>query len=244
MSIGSRVKKLIDNKGITPYEVSMVTKISQSTLSRIINDGSKKPNIRNTELLAKYFNVSKEYLLTGVGEMFKTDNQVIKLAAKHKNTEAISINYSEMNVMLVPIVSNYAYAGYLNGFGDSEFLDELPKVAWADDKEHRGEYLCFEVRGDSMDDGTTESIMENDIILCRNVKQEFWKSKLHISKWDFVIVHKEKGILVKRIIKHDVDVGILTLHSLNDYYEDFEVHLKDIAKILNVVDLKRKHKRR
>jgi len=160
------------------------------------------------------------------------------------DSNAIPVNFSEMNVMMVPLVGAYAYAGYLNGFGDNEYLDELPKVSWSDDKEHRGEYLCFEVKGDSMDDGTTESIIDGDVLLCRNVKQEFWKSKLHINKWDFVIVHKEKGVLVKRIIEHDVEGGLLTLHSLNDYYEDFKIHLKDVAKILNVVDLKRKHKRR
>jgi len=160
------------------------------------------------------------------------------------DSNAIAVSYSEMNVMMVPLVTTYAQAGFLSGFDDPEFLDELPKVPFADDKEHRGDYLCFEVKGDSMEDGALDSILEGDILLCRNVRQDFWKSKLHINKWDFVIVHKEKGILVKRIIKHDVENGILTLHSLNEYYDDFDIHLKDVAKILNVVDIKRKHKRR
>ena len=213
-------------------EISQRTGYSKGSVSQILQE-KRSPTDEFLEKFAKEFNIE-----------FEITNQVNESPETYKKSEAINISFSEMNIMFVPIVSSYAYAGYLNGFGDHEYLDELPKIAWADDKEHRGEYLCFEVRGDSMDDGTTESIMENDIILCRNVKQDFWKSKLHISKWDFVIVHKEKGILVKRIIKHDVDNGTLTLHSLNDYYEDFEIHLKDVAKILNVVDLKRKHKRR
>lgn len=244
MSIGKRVKDLIDSKGITPYELAINTGISQSTLSRIINNASKKTNIENTRILSEYFGVSKDWLLTGKEEFIKNITVVNESTKIYKLPEAISINFSEMNVMMVPLVSAYAYAGYLNGFGDSEYLEELPKVSWADDKEHRGEYLSFEVKGDSMDDGTTESILEGDILLCRNVRKDFWKSKLHINKWDFVIVHKEKGVLVKRIIEHNVDNGTIKLHSLNDYYDDLLVHLKDVAKILNIVDLKRKHRRR
>lgn len=233
MSIGERLFKVLNVKGVTAYKLNVLTKISQSTIGRILKNESV-PNRSTLSEIAKALDINADWLEFGTGEM----------EVKKHEPEAISINFSEMNTMYVPVVSAYAYAGFLNGFGDSEYIEELPKIAWADDKEHRGEYLCFEVKGDSMEDGTTESIIDGDILLCRNVKQDFWKSKLHINKWDFVIVHKEKGVLVKRIIKHDVDTGVLILHSLNDYYEDFEIHLKDVAKILNVVDIKRKHKRR
>lgn len=202
------------------------------------------------EELAKKLGITKRTIINyEKGEIIpeskvKLFQHLMSESISQLHEEAIQVNYSEMNVMFVPLVSSYAYAGFLNGFGDEEYIDELPKVSWADDKEHRGDYLCFEVKGDSMEDGTSESILEGDILLCRNVRQEFWKSKLHINKWDFVIVHKEDGILVKRIIKHDVETGDLVLHSLNDYYEDKTINLKDVAKILNVVDIKRKHKRR
>jgi phage repressor protein C with HTH and peptisase S24 domain len=153
-------------------------------------------------------------------------------------------SFKEMSVMMVPFVSQYAHAGYLSGFGDEEFLENLPKVPWADDVEHRGEYICIEARGDSMtNDDPREAILDRDLLLCRNVRKDFWKSKLHINKWDFVIVHKELGITVKRIIKHDVDRGIITLHALNDMYDDFEVDLRDVSQILNVVDIKRHRSR-
>jgi phage repressor protein C with HTH and peptisase S24 domain len=233
MSIGERLKKAMEKAGSTAYKLNKATKISQSTIGRILKD-ENIPNRTTLLMISENLKVNIDWLELGIGEMNAFDNQM----------EAIMVDYNQMNVMFVPLVSTYAQAGYLSGFNDPEYIEELPKVPFADDKEHRGEYLCFEVKGDSMEDGTTESILEGDLLLCRNVKQDFWKSKLHINKWDFVIVHKEKGILVKRIIHHDVDSGIVTLHSLNDYYEDFKIHLKDVAKILNVVDIKRKHKRR
>jgi phage repressor protein C with HTH and peptisase S24 domain len=146
--------------------------------------------------------------------------------------------------MQVPLINQYAYAGYLSGFADNEYIENLPKIPFILDKEYRGEYLCFEVKGDSMEAETEESIPEGSILLCRNVRNEYWRSKLHINKWDFVIVHKTDGILVKRIIKHDVDNGIITIHSLNEFYHDRELHLKDVKQIFNIVEVQLKRKRR
>lgn len=233
MDVGERLKKAMEYAGFSAYKLNKETKISQSTIGRILKNESE-PNRSTLLPISSALGVDVDWLLTGEG----------KMVTKKNDSNALALSYSEMNVMMVPLVSTYAQAGYLSGFNDPEYLEELPKIPFADDVEHRGEYLCFEVKGDSMEDGALDSILEGDILLCRNVRQDFWRSKLHINKWDFVIVHKEKGILVKRIIKHDVENGILTLHSLNEYYEDFEIHLKDVAKILNVVDIKRKHKRR
>lgn len=157
---------------------------------------------------------------------------------------ALSVVFSELKVMNVPLVNQYAQAGYLNGFADEEYTESLPTIPFTDDIEHRGEYMCFEVKGDSMDNGTYESYLEGDILLCRDIRQDYWMSKLHYNKWDFVIIHKEKGILVKRIINHDVEKGIITLHSLNDYYNDFEIHLSEVAKLFNIKSTMRKNNRR
>ena len=163
---------------------------------------------------------------------------------KQKDHSAIPVDFSEMNVMYVPLINKFAYAGFLNGFGDDEYLDDLPRVPWANDFEAKGNYLCFEVKGDSMDNGSYESILEGDVLLCREVRRDYWSSKLHIQKWDFVIVHQTEGILVKRILDHDVEDGILVLHSLNEYYEDFKVNLNEVSKIFNIVDFRRKKSRR
>lgn len=237
-SIGERLEYLIDKKGITAYELSSSTGISQSTLSRIIHKGSK-PNLKNSETLAKYFQITKEWLINGsIEKEDLNENTVVnEPSSEYLKSESLS-------VMHVPLVNQYAYAGYMSGSGDTEYIETLPKIPFVLDKEYKGEYLCFEVKGDSMDDESHQSYLEGDILLCRNIRKEYWKSKLHINKWDFVIVHKERGIVVKRILKHDVEQGIITLHSFNDYYSDYDVHLNDVDKIFNIVDLQRKRSRR
>lgn len=143
-------------------------------------------------------------------------------------------------IMEVPLVNQYAYAGYLRGYSDAEYLGSLPKIPWLVEKEYKGNYCSFEVRGDSMRDGTGDEYREGDKVLCREIIKDHWRDKLHIRKWDFIIVHKTEGILLKKIIDHDTGKGILKLHSLNDQYEDFEINLKDVAQIFNVVQVARK----
>jgi transcriptional regulator with XRE-family HTH domain len=231
MSIGLRLKQLLDSKGLTAYMLADATGISQSTLSRILNKDSK-PNASTLKVISDYFGIEPTWLLVG-------DNNESK-----KKVEKQPVLYVNENIMNVPLVNQYAYAGYMNGYNDPEFIEELPKIPFLVEKEHKGEYICFEVKGDSMDNGTHESYLERDILLCRNVRKDFWHSKLHINKWDFVIVDKDNGICVKRIIKHDVEKGIITCHSLNDYYEDFDIDLRNVSKIFNIVDIQRKRNRR
>lgn len=118
------------------------------------------------------------------------------------------------HIIYVPLVNQYAYAGYLCGYADAEYIESLPTIPFIVDQEAHGKYMAFEVKGDSMDDGTDEAYKEGDRLLCREIYQQYWaESKLHIRKWDFVIVHKE-GILIKRIIDHDVENCTITIHSL------------------------------
>jgi len=68
MGMGERVQQLIESKGLTAYELSIRTGISQASISRIINNETKKLGHRNIELLAEYFNTSAEWLRTGKGD--------------------------------------------------------------------------------------------------------------------------------------------------------------------------------
>lgn len=120
---------------------------------------------------------------------------------------------------------------------------QLPVVPFFVDHEARGNYIAFEVRGDSMNDGSAESYLEGDRLLCREIPRDLWcQSKLHLRKWDFVIIHNE-GILIKRIIAHDVINHTITIHSLNPLFDDKVLDLCDINQIFNVIELQRPRRR-
>ncbi len=146
-------------------------------------------------------------------------------------------------VVGVPLVSQYAYAGYLTGFGDPEYIDTLPKIDFTPERHMTGNYVAFEVKGDSMNDGSADSYLEGELLICREVEPIYWKdSKLFINKRDFVIIHKE-GILIKRIITHDVENHKITIHSLNPLYPDEVLDLADVRQIFSVVESRRQRRR-
>lgn len=224
------ILEIIDKENITAYKIAQETDLTEVGINKIINGDSKNPRKNTLQRLS-------DYLLSYVNKSNKADNYITKVSEE----EAKYITFD--NTMMVPLVLNKARAGFLSGWGDTEYIEHLPKVPFEVDQEYKGKYICFEVSGDSMDDGSYESLLEKDILLCREVQRIHWKNKLHINKWNFVIVHKTEGILVKRITEHNTDNGKLRLHSLNEYYEDQEVFMDDLIAIFNVVDVKRSLRR-
>nr|DAR08517.1 MAG TPA: hypothetical protein [Caudoviricetes sp.] len=185
------------------------------------------------DIISKYGQFNLTWLLTGEGEMLNTPNQ--------PSDEASPID--EPIILRVPLVSQYAQAGYLCGYADAAYMATLPTIPYIVDHEAQGHYVAFEVKGDSMNDGTEDAILEGDRLLCREIMPHLWAdSKLHIRKWDFVIVHTE-GILVKRIINHDVENHTITIHSLNSMYPDKVINLADVKQIFNVIELQRPRRR-
>jgi SOS-response transcriptional repressor LexA len=147
-------------------------------------------------------------------------------------------------IMQVPLVGKYAYAGYLENLGDMEYVENLPIVPFVVEHNAKGEYISFEVRGDSMDDGSRYAYVEGDILLCRELPPTLWQDcKLHIKDWDFVIVCKD-GIILKQIAEHNLENKTITVHSLNSFYPDNLISLNDVSKIFNVIQSSKNRKKR
>lgn len=233
--------------GLTGYRMgkqsSVITKQKISNIEKGITEVSSEVL---SVFFATYKDVNPEYILTGNGKMLKTESDNMPSSILEDKidlpNDSIKIKKDEIgkiidsSVMLVPLVNQYAHAGYMSGYADDEYVETLPKIPWIVDKEYKGRYISFEVKGDSMDDGLKHSYEQGDILLCREINPDYWKSKLHIHQWDaFVIVHKTEGIVVKQIIDHDVEKGIITVHSFNPIYEDYKIDLREVAQIFNVV---------
>lgn len=67
MTFGDRLRQVIDSKGISAYEISQATNISQATLSRILNNSTSKPAKATLTSLAKYLQINPTWLQTGEG---------------------------------------------------------------------------------------------------------------------------------------------------------------------------------
>ena len=212
---------LIKNAKLSNYKIALDTKISQATIGNYKN-GKTRPTEANAEIIIKYFSNNN---------------------TEHYNTPNEAEFVENRLTTRVPLVNQYAYAGYLTGYQDETYIEQLPTIAFDVDHDPKGHYLAFEVKGDSMDDNSRFSYVDGDRLFCREIQPHLWcNTNLHLRDWDFVIVHKE-GILVKRIIDHDVQNHTITIHSLNPFYEDQVIDLADVYQIFNVIGYQRKTRR-
>ena len=200
---------------------------SPEKLGRLVREPDAKPSIDTLQdFLSLYPDLNPTWLLTGQGSPL----------LEGENT-AIPRRIAPHDVTTAPLISQYAYGGYMRGYGDAGFMEAQPLYV-ASKKYSGGNYVAFEVRGDSMDDNTRRAICSGDVVLGRELYREYWTSKLHIPRV-FIIVHKTEGICIKEVTAHNVQKGIITCHSFNPDYDDFEVDLKEVMQLFYLKEIKR-----
>ncbi|MCW3117428.1 MAG: family transcriptional regulator [Chitinophagaceae bacterium] len=120
----------------------------------------------------------------------------------------------------IPFVPVKAAAGYLAGFADPEFIDELntftlPMLTG-------GDYRAFEIIGDSM--LPTQS---GSVIVCEKIQNPDEVK----SQNTYIVVSKNEGIVYKRILKSNRAKNKLTLVSDNPVYQPYNINTDDILEI-------------
>ena len=120
----------------------------------------------------------------------------------------------------IPFVPVKAAAGYLAGFSDPEFIDELntftlPMLSG-------GDYRAFEIVGDSMMPTPSGSVIVGERV---NSLEELKNSNTYI------VVSKTEGIVYKRVMKNNRQKNKYTLVSDNPSYQPYTVNAEDIVEV-------------
>lgn len=223
-TLKERLLYLFDLKGYTSYQVSSETGISQSTFSHIFQEHTTKLSKKTARILSEYFNVNNYWLITGNGEMLCKQNQANAIFAA-----------AILNPIAAPLITQEAYAGYMIGYNDPQFLTNQPKYYSQMEYANNGNYVAFEVKGDSMDDNTRRSICEGDVLLGIELKSQLWETKIRTPEV-FIIVHKSNGIIVRELISYDQKTGTIRCHCWNPdpEFEDLDINLKDVFQLFNI----------
>ena len=138
----------------------------------------------------------------------------------------------------IPLVPYRTHAGVLSGFGDPDWQEGKQTMPVLIDRRLSGDYLLFEVEGDSMDDGSSTSFLEGDVLLCRVCPRGDWQYGIKRRGDTYCVVATDaEGIALKMITKHDKSENTITCHSLNSIYDDYIVSLSDVKGIFYVEEL-------
>jgi transcriptional regulator with XRE-family HTH domain len=170
--------------------------------------------------LNRRYGVSVDYLISGQGTQFvkHLDSFEVKPHVKDdvKNHQNLHSG--------IPLVGQPVQAGYLVGYADPEYLDELPRLVLPGlPMDNSEDWLAFEVRGDSMH----PTLSAEDIVVCELLQEP---SQLRSGRV-YVVVTRTEGIVVKRV--YAAPQGLL-LKSDNPTVATCTLPFEDLVQIWEV----------
>ena len=182
--------------------------------------------------------VNIDWLDTGEGEMLRTAEEKVEEKPHRIESNVRPVLEGEREWVEIPLVPYRARAGVLSGFGDPDWQEGKQTMPVLIDRRLSGDYLLFEVEGDSMDDGSSTSFLEGDVLLCRVCPRGDWQYGIKRRGDTYCVVATDaEGIALKMITKHDKSENTITCHSLNSMYNDYIVSLSDVKGIFYVEEL-------
>jgi transcriptional regulator with XRE-family HTH domain len=207
---GQNLKYLRKLRGWTQEEFANKLGIKRSLVGAYEEERAD-PRIDILEIVGDIFKLSLDELL--LKDLSDTGGSYL---AKRRQQKMMS---AERN--LIHFVPVKAAAGYLAGYADSEFIDELntftlPMLAG-------GNYRAFEIIGDSMLPTPSGSI-----IVGEKVDGGIDDIKNNMA---YIVVSRNEGIVYKRIVKSNKAKNKLTLVSDNPQYQPYQVNADDIVEL-------------
>jgi hypothetical protein len=187
---------------------------------------------RNTGDLEKIIAICDDesllaYVLLGVDQsktVAISKNDHISGKSLKVQTRTLIINTDIKNNEIIQFVPSTAFAGYLTGFSDPEYVEHLPTVSISG-MLPPGTYRAFEVKGDSME-GTYRP---GDRLICRYMDD--WQKMKQMKA--YVIVNND-DIVVKRVENRLKAEGIIICHSDNKFYPPYEMDFSEISEVWSV----------
>jgi phage repressor protein C with HTH and peptisase S24 domain len=193
--IKERILQYLECKGISEYRFYVDSGVTRGILRQ--NNGISEDNI--SRFLAFSPDISPSWLLTGQGEMLKSESAL---------PAVVRAETPPTDHTVVPVVDIEAAAGF--GAPNAEHMDKsqmiyLPKGILRG----KAERLCIKVVGDSM----APTLYNNSRVVVRRLHESEWE---HVrSREIYVITNREGSTFIKRIENKLHQDGTLTLLSDN-----------------------------
>ena len=207
---GQNLRYLRKLRGWTQEEFAHKLNIKRSLVGAYEEERAD-PRLEVLERVAFIFKVTLDELL--LEDLSKTTGS--SYLAKRRQMKMMT---SERNIIhFVPVK---AAAGYLAGYADSEFIDELntftlPMLTG-------GNYRAFEIVGDSMMPTPSGSVIVGEKI----EKIEDIKNNAAC-----IVISNSEGIVYKRVVKNNRNTAKLTLVSDNPAFQPYQVQTQDVLEV-------------
>lgn len=210
MSIaGQNFKYLRKLRGWTQEEFASKLGIKRSLVGAYEEERAD-PRLDVVEIVADMFKLSLDELL-----LKDLSNQSASYLMKRRQQKMMSADRN-----LIHFVPIKAAAGYLTGYADAEFIDELntftlPMLSG-------GHYRAFEIVGDSMLPTPSGSIIVGEKVAAMDEVK---------NNNAYIVVSKNEGVVYKRVVRNAKAKHKVTLVSDNPTYQPYQVSAQDIIEL-------------
>ncbi len=225
--IKTNLKFLRKLKGWTQNDLAEALQVSRPVIGSY-EEGRARPTYEVLVELSKIFKYKIDDLITHDLRqtervpLFTEDQMKSDVEGKSLRVLAITVDKKENeNIELVPVK---AAAGYLNGFSDPSFIEELKKFRLP--FLPTGTYRAFEIKGDSM-----LPVQPGSVIVAEYVDN--WKNIK--DGQTYILLSKHDGIVYKRVFNQVEETGTLVLRSDNPSYPAYPVQVDEVLEIWKAV---------
>jgi transcriptional regulator with XRE-family HTH domain len=210
-SLNDQIRAIRKNLGMTQDQFAQELGIKRSLVGAY-EEGRAEPRLELICRIAALGNTSVEHMLG-------FDSPESLPYVHRSNVKLLNEDtYQPKNTIeLVPVK---AAAGYLNGYADPEFVQELPRFSLP--ILNHGTYRAFEISGDSMLPLESGTIVVGEHVTSLT---EIKNGKT------YVLVTKTEGVVYKRVFNYISENGKLYLVSDNRQYAPYQIDAGEILEI-------------
>jgi transcriptional regulator with XRE-family HTH domain len=215
MSIFSdNLRYLRVKSGMTQQKIADELKIPRERYAKY--EGTTDPPLDCLQKISRYFHVSIDLLLSFDIRRVPYEN----LLQLEENRILLPITVDSDGENKIEIVTAKARAGYLTGYGDPEFVENLQRISLP--FLSNGKYRAFPIEGDSMPPHNDKSFIVGKYI---EKLTDIKEAKT------YVVLSKNDGIVYKRLFRKPKRETIFLFHSDNTVYTPYEVKANEILEV-------------
>lgn len=179
-------------------------------------EGRSEPSIERLMDLSNYFDIPIDILVKNDLRMAK-DTSFIEVGNKRV---LFPITVNEDNEDLIEIIPATASAGYLKGYADPEYIEQLQKIKLP--FLPTGTHRAFPIKGDSM-----LPVKDGAFVVAKFIENI---NDIKDGR-TYIVLTKEDGLVYKRVYNKIEEQKSLLLYSDNKIYKPYAV---DIEKVLEL----------
>lgn len=214
-NIQANIRHLRTRKGLSQEQFADELGWTRSVVGSY-EEGRSEPSIERLIDLSTYFNIPIDILVKNDLRLAK-DTSFIEVGNKRV---LFPITVTEGDEDMIEIIPAKASAGYLQGYDDPEYIEQLQKIKLP--FLPTGTHRAFPIKGDSM-----LPVKDGSFVVAKFVEdiQDVKDGRTYI------VLTKDDGLVYKRLYNTIESDGCLLLKSDNKVYEPYSVKAEDVLEL-------------